>query len=214
MNRRDLYVIVADVDAANVVCTLLEHRQPALGIHCDFDRQFDFQKYDGRDAGCRRRFRDLLGPPRQTHRHALLLFDLHGCGDEQRSRIEIEREMEAELTRIGWPEGDAAIIVIAPELENWVWSRSPHVPRELGWGTDAAGLRGFLEQLGLWPVGQEKPCDPKEALRRAVVEKRRKGGVSAELFRSMAKCVTLEGCQDPAFQKLCQMLRRWFAAVP
>jgi hypothetical protein len=49
----------------------------------------------------------------------------------------MENDLEARLSQSGWPSGCCAAIVIDPELELWVWSRSPHVPAVLGLSEDS-----------------------------------------------------------------------------
>ena len=65
------------------------------------------------------------------------------------TREEIQEEVEIGLTRNGW-EGRSKAIVIDPELEVWVWSRSPIVAEVLGWDTDIEALRRWLESEDLW----------------------------------------------------------------
>ncbi len=61
---RDLFVVVADLDAENAIKTLLRERQQSLGIRLDFnpDRppQGDLLRYFGRDSGCYKNAVDIL----------------------------------------------------------------------------------------------------------------------------------------------------------
>jgi hypothetical protein len=212
MSRRDLFVVVADLDAENVINTLLTKRQKALRIQLQFnpDRppEGDLLRYAGRDSGCYKDAVDLLGGPLRTHRHALLIFDRHGCGADDRPRDEIEAEVEHKLQDSGWTQGAACVIVIEPELESWVWNKSLHVPDVLGWKNDADGLRSFLAAQDLWADNDSKPSDPKEAMRQSLRKKRKPLG--ARLFSDLASKVAVGGCQDPAFQKFRQQLQHWF----
>lgn len=214
MSKRDLFVVVADLDAENAIRTLLCQRQPALGIQLDFkpDRppNGDMLRYWGRDSGCYKDAVDLLRPPQQTHRHGLLCFDRHGSGAESRAREEVEAEIEDHLVASGWPRGNVAAVVLDPELEAWVWSSSPHVAEILGWRGERENMISFLQARKLWEPNSPKPSDPKEAMRQALRSKQKMGG--ARLFAELASRVTLQGCQDPAFQKLQQTLARWFPA--
>ncbi len=214
MSKRDLFVVVADLDAENAITTLLCQRQPALGIQLDFnpDRppNGDLLRYSGRDSGCYKDAADLLRPPQQTHRHGLLCFDRHGSGAESRARERVEAEVEDRLVASGWPRGHVAAVVLDPELEAWVWSSSPHVAELLGWGEDRQNLVPFLQAHGLWEPDCPKPQDPKAAMEQALRSKRKPRG--ARLFAELASRVTLQGCQDPAFQKLQQTLASWFPA--
>lgn len=192
--------------------TLLCDRQPSLGISVDFDPgtppQGDLLRFSGRDSGCYRKAVDLLRQPQRTHRHALLCFDRHGCGAEAKSRTEIEGEIEAHLRKSGWREGHAAVIVLDPELEMWVWADSPHVADSLGWAGDRNSLKPYLIQKGFWKEGDAKPHDPKQAFTQALREKSQPA--VAPVFAQIASNVSMKGCQDPAFGKLCETLQRWF----
>lgn len=212
MSKRDLFVVVADLDAENAVKTLLANRQHALGIQLEFraDRPpgRDLLRYTGRDAGCYRKAADLLRVPQRTHRHAMLLFDLHGCGADAVCRGALEEEVERKLHASGWPEGDVAVVVLEPELESWVWSSSPKVADVLGWQDERDQLRAFLGNASLWEDGKSKPTDPKEAMKAAL--KKRKKPLGAQLFADLATNVSVNRCEDPAFQKFKDTLQRWF----
>jgi len=214
MSKRDLFVVVADLDAENAIKTLLCERQPALGVQLQFnpDRppQGDLLRYSGRDSGCFKDAVDLLRAPQRSHRHAMLIFDRDGCGAEDRPRGEIEGELEAELHANGWAVDDVSVIVIEPELEAWVWASSPRVADALGWQGDRQQLQPFLETAGLWSDAAPKPSDPKEAMRTALKKKQKPLG--ARLFADLASRVGLGQCQDPAFQKFRDTLRQWFPA--
>jgi hypothetical protein len=64
MSQRDLYVVVADLDAENAVRSLLCERQVALGICLRFNPDRpplgDLLRYSGRDSGCYKDAVDLL----------------------------------------------------------------------------------------------------------------------------------------------------------
>lgn len=214
MSKRSLRVVVADMDAEYALASLLGDRQRSLGIKLTFDTNArggpDLLRYAGRDPGCRSDAAELFRQALLTHEHAVLVFDRDGCGREDLPREEIETQLEAKLPALGWPEGDAAVVVIEPELEAWCWSGSPRVADELGWAGERKQLRDFLEAEALWAPGAAKPRDPKAALLRALREKR--APISGSLYARLASAVKLGGCHDPAFAKLCGCLRRWFPA--
>jgi hypothetical protein len=142
-----------------------------------------------------------------THAHALVVFDRHGSGRDGEDREAIEHIIEDALRRSGW--GDrAAVIVLDPELEIWVWSDSPHVYSALGW-TNRNDLDEFLLQEGWIKTGQVKPIQPKEAMRAAL--KRSQTAISARTFEQLAENVSINRCADPAFTKLKAVLRSWFS---
>ena len=146
----------------------------------------------------------------KTCRHGLVVFDREGCGqDEHKSRGELEEVVQQELAANGWTDR-AEVLVIDPELENWVWSDSPHVASELGWKEQPVVLRAWLHQNGfLESESQLKPARPKEAME-AVLRKTKKPRSSAT-YQAIAAKVSFDKCQDLSFLKLKATLRSWFA---
>jgi hypothetical protein len=212
MSLRDLFVVVPDLDTEKTVITLLTKRQPALGISLNFNPhdEVDLLRYAARDSGCYRDAVDLLRPKLTTHRHALVIFDRHGCGDDDRPRAEIEQTVEDQLRQNAWSPENVAVIAIDPEIEAWVWSASPNVAQTLGWKNNDE-LKAYLVSKGVWNPNALKPSDPKEALKLACRAKQ--VPVNAPLFAQLARTVGLQACQDAAFQKLRQSLTRWFGVA-
>ena len=143
------------------------------------------------------------------HECALVLFDKDGSGDEGVERLDIQIAVEEDLRRTGWEDRSKAI-VIEPELETWVWSKSANVGRVLGWNEGTSALRKWLCEHGLWPDGEAKPPDPKLALKRAMKEEN--CSPKAATFKELAKMVSLKMCEDPAFQEVRETLQGWFPA--
>ena len=104
----------------------------------------------------------------------------------------------------------AAVIVIDPELEQWVWADSPHVDSALGWKDRDPALRHWLEASGMLTSGMVKPDRPKEAMLAALKAVRKTP--SSSLHTEIAKKVTLDRCIDGAFLKLKSVLQKWFPA--
>ncbi len=123
--------------------------------------------------------------------------------------MELEREVEARLLSSGWADR-AAAVCLDPELECWVWSDSPEVTVALGWASRQPDLRSWLAARGLWEAGTLKPADPKKAVVEALYEVRKPR--SSAVYRQLAERVSLQRCSDPAFLRLCQVLRTWFPA--
>ena len=201
-----LVALVADRDVEETLSQLFRRPQ-ALRIG---ELRFDITKHPGRDAGCRGDAANFLRQFLRTHRYGLVVFDRHGCGSDE-SREEIEGAIERDLHINGW--GDRArAVVIDPELEEWVWSYSPVVSTALGWRGQYDVLRSWLVERGLWDDGLPKPSDPKAAMNHALrgaprATRRRR---SARIFGEIAAGVSLESCEDPAFEKLNGTLREWF----
>ncbi|MCB9851983.1 MAG: hypothetical protein H6819_02720 [Phycisphaerales bacterium] len=212
MSKRDLFIVVPDLDTENAITSLLGARQQSLGVRLDFDPdrppKGDLLRYNKRDSGCYKDAVNLLRRPQLTHRHAILLFDRDGSSADTRTRISIESELESKLSQSGWSEGDIAVVVIEPELEAWVWADSPRVADVLGWEDHRSRLRPFLEGEGLWDRDSEKPHDPKAAMKSALRKVKKPHG--ARIYADLASTVGLGRCQDPAFAKLRSTLARWF----
>jgi len=200
--RKDVVFLVPDKDTEACVRGLL-HRPEALGIQ---PVTFDLFVHPERDPGCLLRGPDFLRQFLGQYYCALIVMDHEGCGREMEERTFLEAYLEDLLERTGWDH--AAAVVIAPELENWVWSDSPHVERALGWERGPAPLRSWLQEKSLLEAGAAKPARPKEAVELALwtVRKPRSSAIYLELARS----VSTDRCTDPAFLKLKRCLREWF----
>lgn len=205
----DLVVLVPDADIEQTVRGLFR-RSESLGARpcAPF-----LLRHSGRDPGCRKRAAQVLQKFRSSHTFAMVIFDRHGRGSDA-PRSAIQKEVERRLIVSGWARDRVKAIVIAPELEVWLWNGSPHVSRALGWKGDFAGLRRHLEDRRPWTNDGPKPEDPKRAMRVALEDaphpqKRR----SARLFFDLARRTTLAGCTDAAFLELRKTLRTWFPRI-
>ena len=198
----DLVVLVADASMKAATEGLLS-RPLDLGVS-----PFSYQVivHPNRDPGCRLQGHELLRTMQRTFRFALLMFDLDGSGVFGPNRTEVEAEVEAKLLVSGWKDRSAAI-VIAPELEIWVWADSPLVDRVLGWQGRSPALRPWLASEGMAFNEIGKPADPKAAMERALRVARKPR--SSSLYLELAEKVNLEHCVDPAFLKLRTCLRAW-----
>ncbi len=125
---RELVILVADLDAENAMRGVLQRWQ-SLGIRkLEDGKGVDIHRHPQRDAGCRSGAETFLDGFVRTHSNALVVFDHHGCGWEGRSAQDVEIDLEKRLSDVGWA-GRCSVVVIAPELEAWVWSDSPNVMR-------------------------------------------------------------------------------------
>jgi len=199
----DLVVLVADVNMEFLFRGLLV-REKSLRIRRINAAVF---RHPRKDPGCLSFGYDFLRPYVNKFAHGLIVFDREGCGVETLSREELEDRVERLLVQSGWNDR-AKAVVIDPELENWIWSKSPCVDRALGWSGRIPELRTWLVSEGLLAAGEAKPRRPKEALEsalRLVREPR-----SSATYRAIAERATMRGCSDPAFLKLVSVLRGWF----
>lgn len=198
----DLVALVADKNMEHALRGILSRHQ-AIGIR---PIEFEIYVYPDRDAGCYNQGATFLHSISHTFRHAILLLDRDGSGREHRSRDQIENQIEEQLCFRKLDER-TRVVVIEPELENWLWSASPHVSAALGWDSPAT-LRNWLETQGLWGSTAAKPKSPKEAVEAAMRQSRKPR--SSAVYLTIAQKVSLSNCEDPAFGKLLTTLRAWF----
>mgnify|MGYP001561673201 CR=1 FL=1 len=202
--QKDLVVLVADKNMEFAIKGLLSRSQ-SFGIN---PLTYDIHVHIERDPGCFLKGHDFMRPFQRSHCYALIIFDRQGCGREQMSRLLLEQEVEGRLDQSGWKDKKAAAIAIDPELENWVWSSSPHVDTVLGWKDRSPTLREWLARKNLFLETAAKPLNPKLAMEEALqaVGKPR----SSSLYLQLTQRVSLEGCTDSAFLKFRQCLSSWF----
>lgn len=200
-----LVILAADRHIEAAVTGLLS-RSRALGARPPTFQPF---RHPNSDSGCLVHAHEFLRSQSNRFDHALVLFDRQGCGRERQERERLEADVEGRLEANGWA-GRAAVVVLDPEIEAWVWSPSESVDEALGWKGRAPALRPWLLREGLLVVGEAKPRDPKRAVERALelVRKPR----SSSIYQELARVMPIAGCQDPAFHKLVDVLTRWFPA--
>jgi len=202
----DLIAVVPDADMEATACALLS-RPSALGIR---PIAFDVKRHVQRDAGCRSGAHDYLRLWLTDFQYAMVLFDHEGCGREDIAREVVETEVEKRLEANGWRDR-CAVIVIAPELESWVWSNSHVVDDVLGWSGRDPSLREWVRsETDFWQGKGAKPKRPKEAFEGALQKVRTPR--SSALFAELARQVSISRCSDPSFHKFRDVLRRWFPA--
>lgn len=205
---RDLVCLVADKNIEQTLRALLATRPQSLKIR---DLTFEIYVHPESDPACSRRAHDFLRPFVNSFSYALVVFDREGSGQERLTRETLEENLETLLSGSGWAER-AAVVAIDPELEAWVWSRSPNVAAALGWHGKSPSLATWLIQKGFLAKDQTKPSRPKESLEMALREVRKPR--SSSIYFQLAQKVGLLGCEDPAFAKLRSCLARWFPLAP
>ena len=201
----DLIVLVPDRNTEYAVRGILARRQ-SLGIRAI---TVELHSHPAHDPGCFTDAPEFLLFAVRKAAYALVVFDHHGSGqDHTLDRCTMEADVEQRLAAAGW-EGRSAAVVIAPELENWVWSASPHVDVILGWAGRVPPLRTWLQQQGHLTKADVKPLHPKEAMLAAI----RQVGKSrtSKLYGNLADKVGFKQCTDEAFLKLRRVLCGWFA---
>ena len=199
--QKDLIVLVADRHQERTVSTLLTKRPQSLGIR-EVPIDLDIRRHPEHDPGVFDKAGRFLSIFARRYQHALVLIDAEWGG---LSAEKIEEKIQDDLNENGW-EGRSAVIVIDPELEIWVWSTSPHVPRLLG--TNWETIKDLGNQTGYWQEGETKPSRPKELL--GVVLHRTRKPRSGKLYRQLAEKVGLSRCQDDSFRRFRETLQGWF----
>lgn len=202
--RKDLIILVADLDMEQTLQGLLT-RPSSLGIR---QISYDVLRHPQRDPGCCSDCHNVLRSQSNLYDYALVMFDHHGSGKESESVDKLQDDIEAKLIANGWSDDRACVVVIKPELENWVWSNSPHVDEILGWKGRSPDLRTWLKTEKFLVKDSVKPDKPKEAMQAALrkVNKRH----SAAIFKQLASRVSTKGCVSDSFDRFKSKLQTWF----
>jgi hypothetical protein len=198
----DLVLLVADKDIEHAVRGLLSRPQ-ALGIR---PISSTIHVHPQRDPACAQKSHEFLRQFAVDYDRALVVFDHQGCGREDRVPAQVEHDVRQLLSANGWNDR-ADAVVIAPELEVWIFSESPQVETGLAW-RGPGSLRGWLEKKGLWSPQHPKPVDPRVALENALRKLHR--ARSAAIYEDLARIVGLGRCQDVAFNRFKSVLQRGF----
>lgn len=202
---KDLFVLVADKRMEDTLRIVLQ-RHTSIGIR---RIDFDIQRMPGHDSDSYRHSCDFLKFRLNDYLHALTIFDYEGCGIENNMQpLEIEQTLNRDLAR-DWNDR-AKSIVIVPELEKWLWSRSPHFTSSLRW-KGKLDVWTWVQQNNFPLDGNGKPDRPKEALNAALME----AGTpkSASIYKEIAEKVSFKNCQDATFNRMLNYLRNWFSST-
>jgi hypothetical protein len=203
---KDLIIAVADSYQEKVLDALLP-RVPVTSGTRNFT--YDIIVNPGHDAGSYNDSHELLRPFINEYRHALILLDFEGTGVENKTREEIENDIESLLGKNGWHDRNE-VIVIAPELENWMWMDNPHVADAIGWKR-AESLYDWAKNTGYLLQNEVKPERPKEALEAAL--KISDTPKSAAIYKNIASKASYRRCEDPSFKQMINTLQQWFHMI-
>ena len=204
---KDLVILVADKDLEHTMKGLLARPQ-ALGIR---SVEADIFVEPQHDPACARQGVEFISNFSRQYRHGLLMFDHTGSGMETTGPRTLQNSLNDSLAHSAWGQR-AKTIVLAPELEVWIWNDSPHIDEVAGWKNRNPGLRPWLIDGGWLREGEVKPDRPKEAFKEALRAARKPR--SASLYEQIAKKVSLRRCKDEAFLELKGILSQWFPAIP
>ena len=165
---------------------------------------FDFRQHPGRDGGTRTSGAQILALERSRFSHAMLVLDHEGSGTEQEP-LELENSLDSQLAG-SW--GDQAkAIVIAPELDAWMWGSDNKLAEILHW-PHAEPIREWLAKRGFEFQQNGKPMRPKEALE--VIFPVCRMPRSSAIYQKIATNISLTRCEDTAFHRLRNQLQLWF----
>ena len=198
----DLVCLVADRNMEAVVGGILAKHQ-ALGI-----RPLDLEviAHPQHDPGCFKSPEPFLGLFVRQARHGLVILDRDWDGVPDKSTQDLEADLNARLARFGIDWGQS--VVIDPELEVWLFTRSPRLDEALGWRGRSPDLSAELDSRGLWPSGAAKPANPKASMQWALSQVGKQK--SSSIYRQVVTNIGLAKCIDPSFLRFQSTLRRWF----
>ena len=157
------------------------------------------------DPGLYTRGHELLRPYQATHCHAVVVLDAEWDGSPGKETI--TNHLNEQIATTGWKTDRFVVVVIDPELENWIWQQNDHVARGLGFD-DSNQLMADPDLQAMWPRGKAKPSSPKEIFE-SLLQKRRIPR-SSSIYKQTTSQVSVKHCQDSAFQQLVDALQTWF----
>ena len=199
----DLIVLVADKNMEFLIRGLLP-RIPAIEQVQKFG--FDVLVHPYRDPGIYNEAHDFLRFFTDKYLRGIVILDHAGCGREEKTREEIEADIEDNLSQSGWDDR-ACAIAIDPELENWIWVKEVRIREAISW-EDATRIYDWLHESGWKHPEEPKPTRPKEAFEAAL--KLCRTPRSSSIYRKISSQASYQQCQDPAFLKMLNQIKAWF----
>jgi len=198
----DLVCLVADKNIEAVIEAVLQ-RPEALGIRRITSK---LNVHPHRDSGCFDNPIPFLQPWRREAQHALVLLDRAWEGAPDMTTLELEADVNDRLHRSApdW----AKCVVIDPEVEAWLFRRSPRLDEKLGWQGKTPSLQDSLAANGMWPHEAAKPPDPKAAIEWALHKVQRPR--SSATYREVGSVLGLRDCVDPSFHRFRTHLQTWY----
>jgi len=104
---KDLIILVADLDTENVLLGLLPRLEHVYGTR---KFTFDIKRHPYRDPGCFTGSTDFLRPFSIQYRHALVVFDREGSGQEKLMREAIEQKWNRICRPTGGRQGRSQLL--------------------------------------------------------------------------------------------------------
>ena len=160
---KDLVILAADKDLEHALKGLLA-RPAALGIRAV---EADIFVEPQHDPACALHGVEFISNFSRQYRHGLLMFDHKGSGMETTDPRVLQKSLNERLAHSAWGER-AKVIVLAPELEAWVWNDSPHIDQVAGWKNRNPGLRPWLIDKGWLRGGRGEAYPAQRCFQRGV----------------------------------------------
>ena len=206
---RDCVFFVADKNMQATFEGYLTRDNFCRSLGCgefSFDPREDLRVAAGdNDPGLFTRGHELLRPFVASHSHAVVILDAAWEGAPEADSI--EKNMSENIQATGWKAANSKVIVIEPELENWIWQRNDNVAQGLGFEDNTAMFEDD-DFRAAWPKGQEKPHEPKELLEKLLRKKHIPR--SSFIYKKITSRVSVQGCKDKSFLELRETLKTWF----
>lgn len=199
---QDLVVLVADKNMQFALQGVFGRPQ-AMSVR---PFTYEVRVHMGRDGGVRTTGADVLAREATRFSHALMVLDFEGCGQELDDSLVVETQLDGKLHPV-WMDR-AKAIVIAPEVDVWLWGNDNVLRDTLHWPQDGA-IRDWLRGKGFEFNDDEKPVRPKEALK--AMRSIHKQPMSSAVFEKVTKRISLQHCTDLAFIRLRTQLQTWFS---
>jgi hypothetical protein len=181
---KDLYVLAADADMEAVFRAVLA-RPDSLGIR---PISFEIKPYWKHDAGVFREGPELLrAVPKGEFHFFLIAFDHDGSGCNTRPE-DCAKTVQQRLDTFTFTDR-SAVVVIAPELEEWLWCH----PSAIG---NAQGL--------------EAMADPKERLHQVFLRRDKRIPRPRDYEQIVSRADLDAWDSSPSFRILKTTLQNWF----
>ena len=202
-NLKDIVFLVPDKNWAEGIHALIVHRKRALNIR---DITFDIVTHWTRDPGIIKDGPEVLRSYSRIFGSAIVLFDIEGSGKSRDNIPDLTAALKLRLVTVGF--SNSEVIIVDPELENWVWGNLNTISSVLGWPRTHPRLNRWLETKGFLQEPSIKPDPPKGAFERVLEEIRKPR--SSFIYGELAKKLSTRYCIDPGFIKLKDTLTSWF----
>lgn len=213
---KQLVVFGADKDVLAVLQTLLLKRPADLKIRPLRADEITFHRDVLHDSSPVSRVTEMLRGYQRSHQHGLVIRDLAGSGYESVGATRLEAELAEALAANGWAGDRLKVIVIVPEIEQWLRFESRQLSelirincrasRQWNEWTYRGHLQSLVSKHGGTAAG--KPVRPKEVFQDLL----RVYGIpqSSALYAQLAERESWHGCTVPSFCELLATLQRWF----